>query len=146
MQWFDCLDGMFHNLIHMELIFDCTYHSQRFKWGWLIKLLQNSPKLQTMIIEEYDDTIHNYADQEWKDPEFVPECFLSHLTTCSLRNYTSANCRMQFAKYIMQINSRVLSTMTIQIAKSVKSSTKIQMCKELSLCPTNSATCKLLFI
>ncbi|XP_045807238.1 putative FBD-associated F-box protein At3g50710 isoform X2 [Trifolium pratense] len=143
--WFDCLDGMFHNLIHMELIFDCTYHSQRFKWGWLIKLLQNSPKLQTMIIEEYDDTIHNYADQEWKDPEFVPECFLSHLTTCSLRNYTSPNCRMQFAKYIMQ-NSRVLSTMTIQIAKSVKSSTKIQMCKELSLCPTNSATCKLLFI
>ncbi|GAU49508.1 hypothetical protein TSUD_306610 [Trifolium subterraneum] len=91
------------------------------------------------------DTFHNYADSEWKDPEIVPECLLSHLTTCSLRNYSHTNCEFQFAKYIME-NSRVLSTMTIQIAKSIESDTKIQMLKELYLCPMNSATCELLLI
>jgi hypothetical protein len=91
------------------------------------------------------DTVHDYGDRKWKDLDVVPECLLSHLTTCSLRNYSRINCELQFAKYIMQ-NSRVLSTMTIQSAKSVETDTKLQILKELSLCPRISATCKLLFI
>ncbi|GAU49507.1 hypothetical protein TSUD_306600 [Trifolium subterraneum] len=81
--WTDCLPGMFNNLTHMELIFDirCAYPSGLFKWEWLIKLLQNSPKLQTIIINEVF-TVHSYGDKEWKNPEIVPGCLLSHLTTC----------------------------------------------------------------
>jgi hypothetical protein len=90
------------------------------------------------------DTVDNFGDREWKDPEIVPECLLSNLTTCSLRNYKRTNCEFQFAKYIIQ-NSRVLSTMTIQSATHVDTNTKLQMLKELSLCPRNSATCILLF-
>ncbi|CAJ2643430.1 F-box/FBD/LRR-repeat protein At5g56420-like [Trifolium pratense] len=165
LRWVNPLLAMFHNLIHMELRFDSSYPAG-FKGGRLIKLLQNSPKLQTMIIDEVSNIRQHYlfklsctsiyfrkilivyncqGDIEWKDPKIVPECLLSHLTTCSLGNYRRSYDQIQFAKYIMQ-NSIVLSTMTIQIAKSVKSDTKIQMCKELSLCPRNSATCKLLFI
>ncbi|KAK2446110.1 FBD-associated F-box protein [Trifolium repens] len=136
--------AMFHNLIHIELIYEFHYPNGSFNWSWLMKLLKNSPKLQTMIIDEVD-TDHNFSDREWKDPEIVPKCLLSNLTTCSLRSYKRTNCQFQFAKYIMQ-NSRVLSTVTIRSANRVDTNTKLQMLKELSLCPRNSATCKLLFI
>ncbi|WJX35656.1 hypothetical protein P8452_23616 [Trifolium repens] len=145
LQWTYFLHGaMFHNLIHIELTFDFRYTDGSFKWSWLMKLLKNSPKLQTMIIDEVD-TVHNFGDREWKDPEIIPESLISNLTTCSLRSYKRTNCEFQFAKYIMQ-NSRVLSTVTIRSARRVDTNTKLQMLKELSLCPRNSATCKLLFI
>ncbi|PNY04575.1 F-box/LRR-repeat protein [Trifolium pratense] len=51
LRWVNPLLAMFHNLIHMELRFDSSYPAG-FKGGRLIKLLQNSPKLQTMIIDE----------------------------------------------------------------------------------------------
>jgi len=89
--------------------------------------------------------VNNFGDGDWEEPAIVPECLLSHLTTCSLRNYSRINCELRFAKYIMQ-NSRVLSTMTIQSTKFLKTNTKLLMFKELSMCPMNSATCKLLFI
>ncbi|KAI5405088.1 hypothetical protein KIW84_052024 [Lathyrus oleraceus] len=45
--------GVFHNLTHLELIFN--FHSDAsavFKWRWLRKMLQNTPNLQTLIIHE----------------------------------------------------------------------------------------------
>jgi hypothetical protein len=90
--------------------------------------------------------VDTFDDEEYEDPKIVPGCLLYHLRTCSLKNYSRINWEFPFAKYILQ-NSRVLSTMTIQIAKSVESDTKFQMCKELTLCPMNSAAaCELLFI
>jgi len=98
------------------------------------------------IVYHYQvDTVNNFGDGNWLEPKIVPECLLYHLTACSLRNYSRINCEFQFAKYILQ-NSRVLSTMTIQIAKSVDTNTKLQMFKELSLCQWNSTTCQLVFI
>jgi hypothetical protein len=91
------------------------------------------------------DTINDFGDGDWDEPEVVPICLLSHLTTCSLGNYSRINCELQFAKYILQ-NSRLLSTMTVQIAKSVDTNTKLQMFKELSMCQRNSTACQLLFI
>ncbi|XP_058781183.1 F-box/FBD/LRR-repeat protein At4g00160-like [Vicia villosa] len=138
------ITGMFHNLTHLELIFNFDYPSfVVWKWSWLIKLLQNSPSLQTLIIDEVNARRCSFV-KEWQDPEVIPECLLSNLTTCSLRNYTHINCELPFAKYIMQ-NSRVLSTMTIQTASFVKTNTKLKMLTELSRCPRISASCKLLF-
>ena len=93
------------------------------------------------------DTVTNGGHKYWKEPAIVPECLLSHLTTCSLRNYSRINCEFQFANYIIR-NSIVLSTMIIQCAESVETNTKHQMFMELSsLCPRISATtCQLLFI
>jgi hypothetical protein len=91
------------------------------------------------------DTVNNFDDGGWKELHTVPACLLSHLTTCSLRNYCRKNCEIQFAKYILK-NSRVLNTMTIQIAESVDTNTKLQTIKQLSLCQRNSTTCQLLFI
>jgi len=138
------LHGMFHNLTHLELIFDFR-ELALFEWNWLMEQLQYFPKLQTLIIHDDDDIVNNSDEEDWEDPTIVPECLLSHLTTCSVGNYSRINCEFQFAKYIMQ-NSRVLRTMTIQSAESVESNTKHQMFMELSLCPKVSATCQLLFI
>ncbi|XP_045820589.1 putative FBD-associated F-box protein At3g50710 [Trifolium pratense] len=143
-------DTMFHNLIHLELIFDFNYRylfRSQHKCRWLTKILKNFPKLQTLIIDEINkfDTVHNYCDGKWEDPTIIPECLLSHLTTCSLRNYSHLSCEFQFAKYIMK-NSRVLSTMTIQCAKFLETNTKLQMSRELSLYPRISGACKILCI
>ncbi|WJX69715.1 Zinc finger FYVE domain-containing protein 26 [Trifolium repens] len=139
------IESMFHNLTHLEITFDTMPFDGYFKWRWLtIDLLRKLPKLQSLIIVEVD-IVNNSGDGEWVDPKVVPECLLSHLTTCSLRNYSRINCELQFAKYIMK-NSKVLNTMTIQVAKSVKSDIKFQMLTELSSCPINSPTCELLVI
>ncbi|RHN78555.1 putative FBD domain-containing protein [Medicago truncatula] len=135
---------MFHNLTHLELIFNFMHSSGSLKWSWIMKLLENFPKLQTLIIEEVD-IVHNFGDKGWEDPKVVPRCLLSHLTTCSLRNYSRINCELPFARYIMQ-NSRILRTMTIQSAEFLDTNTKLQMFMELYLCPRNSITCQLLFI
>lgn len=138
------LHSVFHNLTHLELTLNFMPNYGMLKWSWLIKLLQNFPLLQTLIIDEVD-TVHNFGVGGWTDPEIVPECLLSHLTTCSLRSYSRINCELQFAKYIMQ-NSRVLSIMKIQSAKFLDTNTKIQMSLELSSFPMNSTICQLLFI
>jgi hypothetical protein len=173
------LDRMFHNLTCMEVTFKFVpYLRGLSKWNWMTKLLQNSPKLQTLIIDDIDvrhcplsfslflssctciyfkknSTVHHCqvdifcctnggTTGEWSDPTTVPECLSSHLTTCTIRNYSRFNCGFEFAKYIMQ-NSRVLRTMTIQSSKSLETDAKIQMLKELCLCPIIPATCKLLF-
>ncbi|XP_058783157.1 F-box/FBD/LRR-repeat protein At4g26340-like [Vicia villosa] len=57
--------GMFHNLTHLELIFNFDFPSlEILKWSWIIKLLQNSPNLQTLVIHEVHlDAV--YCDTEW---------------------------------------------------------------------------------
>ncbi|KAL6547907.1 Zinc finger FYVE domain-containing protein 26 [Orobanche hederae] len=137
--------NMFHNLTHLEITFDVAPNISMLKWDWLIFMLAKFPKLQTLIIDEVDTVTNLCKAEDWDDPKIVPECLFTHLTTCSLRNYSSINWELPFAKYIMQ-NSRVLSTMAIQVAKSVDSDAKLQIVKELSLCPKNSATCELLII
>ncbi|RHN70702.1 putative Zinc finger FYVE domain-containing protein [Medicago truncatula] len=115
------LQCMFHNLTHLKLIFDFMRPLGLLKWNWLIELLENFPKLQTLIIHKAD-IVSKFTDRHRKEPKFVPECLSSHLTTCSLRNYSRINCEFPFAKYIMQ-NSGVLRTMT---------NIKLQMFMELS--------------
>ncbi|GAU12098.1 hypothetical protein TSUD_00640 [Trifolium subterraneum] len=45
--------GVFYHLTHLELTFKFHYETYEFcKWRWLIKMLQNTPNLQTLIIHE----------------------------------------------------------------------------------------------
>lgn len=148
--WQYNISAIFHNLTYLDLTFHLhplLLESRKTKWIWLLNLLYKFPKLQTLIIDEcqvYTD--NNYGAGKWEDREkqIAPDCLLYHLTTCSLRSIRSINCELQFAKYIMQ-NSRVLTTMKIQFAKSVETTSKRQMFNELS--SINSARkCQLLFI
>ncbi|XP_027348301.1 FBD-associated F-box protein At4g10400-like [Abrus precatorius] len=130
----------FHNLTHMELIFEFT----KWRWNWLLEALNHCPKLHHLTIQKvlkYKDAI---CDEDWEDPHFVPECISSLLKTCCLRNYKGIKCELQFAKYILQ-NSKVLRTMTIQSTFEVDMTEKLQMLMKLSVLPRSSATCKLSF-
>jgi len=110
------LHSTFHNSTHLELIFHFMPLSRMMKWSCLINLLQNFCKLQTLIIEDEVFNVlslffqffsvlllciskhfnclslsgwcstHNFGDEDWEDPKTVPECLLSHLTKCTLRN------------------------------------------------------------
>ncbi|PNY04576.1 F-box/LRR-repeat protein [Trifolium pratense] len=85
--------SMFHNLTNIELII----HSLNFlfKFKCLIKLLQHCPKLQSLIIDERI-TASKCHDEDWEEPEIVPKCLLSHLTTCSLRNFIGIPCNVEW--------------------------------------------------
>jgi hypothetical protein len=47
-----------------------------------------------------------------ENPCHIPECVLSHLTTCKIEGYKAVKADFRFATYIMQ-NARLLQVMAI---------------------------------
>jgi len=79
------------------------------------------------------------------DPAITPECLSTQLKTCLLKGFKCTECELQFAKYIMQ-NSKVLNTMSIQIASSVDINVKYHVSRISASWTRASSTCKLLFM
>ncbi|KAJ1382099.1 F-box-like domain superfamily [Sesbania bispinosa] len=73
---------VFHNLTRLELI------SVKFNWDWIIELLKHCPKLQILVLDQYEmyqvGDCSKGDDENWADPGFVPECLSLHLRTCTL--------------------------------------------------------------
>ncbi|XP_050880210.1 F-box/FBD/LRR-repeat protein At3g52680 isoform X1 [Lathyrus oleraceus] len=131
---------IFYNLTQLELLFKFNQSWKgEWKWRWILKMLQNSPKLQHLIIHEKSKIVID--EKSWKEPPIVPECLLSQLETCLFRQYKGTRCELKFAKYIMQ-NSKVLLTMTIQTASSINLNRKNQILQKLSECLRG---CELIF-
>ncbi|XP_045791626.1 F-box/FBD/LRR-repeat protein At3g52680-like [Trifolium pratense] len=108
---------VFYNLTQMEIFSDLKLLSWPKKWMWILEMLQNTPKLQHLIIHE---EIENGNDHEkeyswWEDPKIAPECLSSQLKTCLFRNYRGNKCELRFAEYVMR-SSKVLINMTIHYA------------------------------
>ncbi|WJX54008.1 hypothetical protein P8452_39940 [Trifolium repens] len=73
---YDCLDNakhlqlhvtihnMFHNLTYMELALDIKPVLGLLKWSWVMKMLQKSPKLQTLIIHEVG-IVDTFDDEDY---------------------------------------------------------------------------------
>ncbi|XP_045790023.1 FBD-associated F-box protein At4g10400-like isoform X1 [Trifolium pratense] len=137
---------VFYNLTQLEIFSDLKLQSWPKKWIWILEMLQNTPKLQHLIIHEVSHEIENGNDHEeeyswWEDPKIVPECLSSHLKTCLFRNYRGNKCELQFAEYVMR-SSKVLINMTIHCACDIYLNAKFQMLQKLSLCPRD---CKFVF-
>jgi hypothetical protein len=107
---------MFNNLTHLEITFDIAPNMAFLKLDRLVCSLNKFPKLQILIINEVlissfvlfffgfayiyksncvyhcqVDIVDYYLCKivpEWVDPKIVPECLLTRLTTCSLKNYS----------------------------------------------------------
>ncbi|XP_073225369.1 F-box/FBD/LRR-repeat protein At3g51530-like [Cicer arietinum] len=139
----------FHNLTQMELFFNFfifinykIYRDWPHKWRWMLEVLRQSPKLQRLIIHEEEKEIENEFDEEnWEDPQVVPECLSSQLKTCLFTNCRGRECQLQFVEYVM-LNSKVLRTMTIHTASCIDLKTKYQILKKLAVCPRS---CNLMF-
>ncbi|RHN69083.1 putative F-box domain, FBD domain-containing protein [Medicago truncatula] len=133
---------IFYNLTQMELFSNLAGKSWPKKWTWMLEMLQNSPKLQHLIIyEEIENRIDDDDDDIWEDPKIVPECLSSKLKTCLFKNYRGKKCELQFADYVMR-SSKVLTKMTIHCVCSTDINAKYQMLQKLSLCLRG---CKLIF-
>lgn len=144
---------VFSNLTHLEVIIIEYYFSSLVKW------LNNFPKLQCLVVDNpgsdhevlhsrYERFVLDYdvfgsqfaADEAMVYPSFVPECLSSQIRKCTLINYSGKKYERQFAEYIMQ-NSTCLQSMTIYCLPSLNLQEKLEILKELSLCPTSSPTC-----
>ncbi|WJX79087.1 hypothetical protein P8452_62241 [Trifolium repens] len=131
----------FHNLTHLELNFATTLVHPR--WMWLLEMLKLSPKLQNLIVQDTGTILEDTNGECWKKPPTVPECLLTQMKTCNIKNYKGRNYDHGFAKYIIE-NSKVLDTMTIDSGYFVNTKAKQQLFMKLSSCTRGSATCKVL--
>ncbi|CAJ2662768.1 unnamed protein product [Trifolium pratense] len=126
---------VFYNLTQMEIFSDLKRRSWPNKWMWILEMLQNTPKLQHLIIHEIENG-NDHEEYSWEDPKKVPECLSSQLKTCLFRNYRANECELQFAEYVMR-SSKVLISMTIHGACSVDLNAKWEMLEKLCCYPSD---------
>jgi hypothetical protein len=80
----------------------------------------------------------DFINQEnWVEPEFVPECLLSSFTTFIIQDFSDLKSDLMLEQYILK-NARILQTMKIR--SSIK---QPKMRRTLSRCPMASATCQI---
>nr|AFK36840.1 unknown [Lotus japonicus] len=104
-------------------------------------MLKNCPKLQSL---ELDLLFSFDVEDVLPDSHFVvPECLTSHFTKCYLKHYGDTKSDLQFAKYIME-NSTSLLSLTIHSASS-NPLKQLEELQDLALCPRRSASCQLSF-
>jgi hypothetical protein len=79
----------------------------------------------------------DFNQENWVEPEFVPECLLSSFTTFTIVDFSDLKSDLMLEQYILK-NARILQTMKIR--SSVK---QPKMRITLSRCPMASATCQI---
>ncbi|XP_027349841.1 FBD-associated F-box protein At4g10400-like [Abrus precatorius] len=129
---------VFPNLTQLELMIEGFVNLT-----FVFETLKRCPKLESFVLGEtrYTDPIE---EQVLPNPFIVPAFISSQLKKCCFVNYMGKEASLLLAKYIMQ-NSRALRTMKICSAIPSNTWQKLEMLKQLSLCPRSSATCELLF-
>lgn len=138
---------VFSNLIHLEIIFPMKI----VPWSFVFNTLKNSPKLRFLVLDMQRIIRpsplfgNGVNDEVFCYPDSVAECLRSQFRKCTLENYSGVQNEKQFAEYIM-LNSTCLHTMEIQCQPSMNPEEKLEMLKELSICPKSSATCVVSFI
>ncbi|GAU43286.1 hypothetical protein TSUD_389850 [Trifolium subterraneum] len=127
---------IFHNLTHLELV---------NRWDLVVQVLHQCPRLQNLRLDEglCDSMRYEEGHQEnWVEPEFVPQCLLSSLITCTIKTYSLTfiipRRDLLLEKYILK-NARILQTMTI-LCKTKQP----EMMRTLSMCPMASANVMLI--
>ncbi|XP_058785890.1 FBD-associated F-box protein At3g52670-like [Vicia villosa] len=138
----------FHNLTNLKLL------SLNCNWPLLIQMLNHCPKLQKLDLSEANvDGDRDGVQENWVDPECVPECLSLSLRSCTLLEFFGRESELLMAKYILK-NASLLQTMTItgpqhrdyllsQGPQLHVNSEYIE--RELSSFPRASATCQLSF-
>lgn len=145
----------FDNLCKLTLV-----HNSHYQW-WkvLMKLLERSPNLECLIIEDRfyqgQRVEFNLTEEEeielakevlkWSEPESVPNCLLSHLNTICIKgfkgNYVGYPEEIELTKYLLK-NGRVLEKMTINYstAPGLFRVTKEEIYNEISMVEWGSKT------
>ncbi|OMP04654.1 hypothetical protein COLO4_09414 [Corchorus olitorius] len=92
---------LFLNLVKLEILIGLP------GWGVLSHLLTLSDNLATLVVEN-----NSTIDSRWTEPEHVPTCVSSHLTTVSFKVFQALQSEMQAIEYLLK-NAKVLNVMQI---------------------------------
>ncbi|XP_010451010.1 PREDICTED: FBD-associated F-box protein At5g56370-like [Camelina sativa] len=140
--------SIFHRLEHLEF---CNCESL---WDILMSMLQQSPKLRSLKLNE----IHGYYTVSrdpmlhWDEPSTVPETLTSVLETFEWRNYRGWKTERELATFILK-HSKRLKIATFSLADCTYTgpefrttvAMKYRMFKELTRLPRGSTECELVF-
>ncbi|XVF18877.1 hypothetical protein REPUB_Repub11eG0061300 [Reevesia pubescens] len=92
---------LFLNLVQLEILIGLP------GWAVLSHLLTLSHNLAILVVEN-----NSTIDSRWTEPEHVPTCVSSHLTTVSFKVFQGLGSEMEIIEYLSK-NGRVLKTMQI---------------------------------
>ncbi|XP_019092340.1 PREDICTED: FBD-associated F-box protein At5g56370-like [Camelina sativa] len=140
--------SIFHQLEHLEF---CTCESL---WDILMSMLQQSPKLRSLKLNE----IHGYVTVSrdpmlhWDEPSPVPETLTSVLEPFEWRNYRGWKIERELATFILKHSKRLkiatFSPADCTYARPELRTTvgmKYRMLTELTRLPRGSTECELVF-
>ncbi|KAF3507921.1 hypothetical protein F2Q69_00001155 [Brassica cretica] len=89
--------SIFHQLEHLEF---CTCETE---WDLLMSLLQHSPKLRSLKLNEIHNNVCGYRTLHWEEPSTVPETLMLVLETFEWRNYRGrTECRERTRKFCVE--------------------------------------------
>ncbi|KAL1195218.1 putative FBD-associated F-box protein [Cardamine amara subsp. amara] len=92
--------SVFHHLVHLKL---CTCETE---WlNLLMCVLRDSPKLQTLKLEQCHNHMKQTPRQCWLEPNSVPECLLTSLETLEWVNYEGTVEEKEVAAFILRNGS-----------------------------------------
>ncbi|CAA7062582.1 unnamed protein product [Microthlaspi erraticum] len=138
---------VFHQLEQLEF---CTCETE---WDALISMLQHSPKLRSLKLNEIHDNFVGCCTLHWDEPSSVPETLALVLETFEWRNYRGWEIERELASFILKHSRRLKSatfspTAYILVREELCTTTlqqKYGMITELSRLPRGSAECELVF-
>ncbi|KAL8031823.1 hypothetical protein ABFX02_13G053700 [Erythranthe guttata] len=123
-------NASFRNLTKLELTADGRF---------LSKFLEKADNLEILIFSEFCGEI-----EEWKEPEQVPKCLLSHLKIVKLVNVKGKKHEFGYIEYLLW-NAKVLERMEISYPGSLPSKEKIHLLHEISVFRRRSTACQVAF-
>ncbi|XP_023637065.1 FBD-associated F-box protein At5g56370 isoform X1 [Capsella rubella] len=128
---------IFHQLVDLEY---CTCDTE---WDQLITLLNQTPKLRALKLNERHGCFFGELRLHWDEPSSVPETLKSGLETFEYRNYRGWNAEKQFAKFILKNSCRLKRAVFSPVVTNLQK--KHGMLIELALLSRGSTTCQLVF-
>ncbi|KAK6137577.1 hypothetical protein DH2020_028681 [Rehmannia glutinosa] len=121
----------FDNLTKLELDADCLF---------LKKFLESAENLQVLILRE----VHVHL-KHWMEPNQVPKCLLSHLTTIRIDGMRSTQQEFDMVRYLLK-NAQVLKRMEIYSRPDgIDFEAKFNALQRISLFHRGSVACELAF-
>ncbi|CAF1698804.1 BnaC03g13550D [Brassica napus] len=134
--------SIFHQLEHLEF---CTCETE---WDLLMSLLQHSPKLRSLKLNEIHNNVCGYRTLHWEEPSTVPETLMLVLETFEWRNYRGRNVERELASFVLK-HARRLKVATFSPLASTQLDTtlgeKYRMITDLARLPRGSTECELVF-
>ncbi|CAL9243797.1 unnamed protein product, partial [Arabidopsis halleri] len=129
--------SIFHQLVHLEL---CTCETL---WEVLMSMLQHSPKLRSLKLNEIHNDLSGGHIFHWEEPSSIPETLIFVLETFEWRNYRGWKKERDLATFILKHSKRL--KIAIFSPETTNLREKYHLITELARLSRGSPECELVF-